>query len=208
MTEALRASVFVHFAVLAAFAVLAWVAGRQAPTPRLVKIALQEVPTVQNAPPAEPVVQVSAKPKPVPAAPVKPVFGVTNDTWVDDGAAVAVKTGNTLAKDIDREQSDGKDSLPIPAAEYLVTKMPRLRAEVRIPYPAEARAQNIEGAVVMNVLIDETGKVREAMLLEGPGHGLNEAALEAIYRFQFEPAEIDQKAVAVRIRYAYRFVLN
>lgn len=208
MTDALRASVVLHFALLAAFAALAWVAGKQMPAPRTVKISLQEAPTLPPQPPPEPVVQVSNRPKPVPANPVKPVFGLSKDTQVDDGSAVAVKSGNTLAKEIDREKSDNNEALPVPAAEFLVTKMPRLRAEVRIPYPPEARAQNIEGAVVMNVLIDETGKVREAVLIEGPGHGLNEAALEAIYRFQFEPAEIDKKPVAVRIRYAYRFVLN
>jgi periplasmic protein TonB len=103
---------------------------------------------------------------------------------------------------------EDEGSLPVPAEEFLVTQMPRLKHEVRLPYPPEAKAKNIQGLVVLNVLIDDQGKVRQAELVEGPGYGLNEAALKAIYSFEFSPAVIDKKPVAVRIRYAYRFVLN
>jgi protein TonB len=61
---------------------------------------------------------------------------------------------------------------------------------------------------VMDILVDGAGTVREAKLVNGPGAGLDEAALEAVKRFRFKPAEVDGKPVAVRIRYAYRFVLE
>lgn len=208
MTDALKTSLGIHLAGLVLFATLTLVVGHRPSLPRKFTISVQEVKTVESTPPAEPVVQVSNKPKSVTETKVKPVFGLSKNTATDEGAEVAIKAGNTLAKAVDQEKTDNTDALPVPAAEYLVTKMPRLKAEVRIAYPPEARSKNVEGAVVMNVLIDEQGRVREASLLEGPGHGLNEAALDAIHRFQFEPAEIDKKPVAVRIRYAYRFVLN
>ncbi|RYZ73549.1 MAG: energy transducer TonB, partial [Proteobacteria bacterium] len=53
-----------------------------------------------------------------------------------------------------------------------------------------------------------TGKVRQANLVSGPGYGMNEAALQAIGSFEFEPAQVGEQAVAVRIRYSYRFVLE
>lgn len=158
-------------------------------------------------------VDVRSQPKPIAPPTVMPrkVFGLqTKSLTSEDPGAVAVKVGNTLAVEVDRQQLRPEDdqALPIPAEEYLVTQMPRPLNEFRIPYPPEARAQNIEGVVVMDILVDEAGVVREATLLEGPGYGLNEAALEAIKRFKFSPALIDQKPVAVRMRYGYRFILN
>ena len=63
-------------------------------------------------------------------------------------------------------------------------------------------------AVIMNLLIDESGKVREVSLVEGPYAELNAAAITAARGFQFTPAMIQKKQVAVRIRYVYRFVLE
>ena len=142
----------------------------------------------------------------------KAVFGqsrkaITEEVQTD---AVQTKTGNTIAKEVDQKRlkETDPDSLPVPTEEYLVTQMPRLRNEVRIPYPPEAKKQGIEGPVVMDLLIDGSGKVREVKLIEGPGFGLNQAATQAIRKFEFRPAKVDNKPVAVRIRYIYRFVLE
>ena len=86
--------------------------------------------------------------------------------------------------------------------------MPKLKSEVRVPYPTEAKKKGIQGAVVMDLLIDQNGKVRQVNLIEGPGYGLNEAALDGMKNFLFEPAKIGNQNVAVRIRYSYRFVIE
>lgn len=142
----------------------------------------------------------------------KKIFGINKNTLTSnqDAHSVTIKSGNTLAKDIDQEHLNPEDavSLPIPTDEYLISKMPKIKNNIIIPYPSEARKNNIEGLVLLEILIDETGKVRDAKLVEGPGHGLNEAALEAIYRFEFSPALVDEKPVPVKIKYGYRFVLN
>jgi protein TonB len=136
------------------------------------------------------------------------VFGLSKNSL--DSSAITIKSGNTLAVAPDNKvmQPGDAQSLPIPSDEYLVTRMPEILTEVRIPYPQEAKVKAIEGAVVMDLLIDAEGNVRESRLLEGPGVGLNEAAMEAVKRFKFKPARIEQRAVAVRIRYVYRFVLE
>lgn len=115
-----------------------------------------------------------------------------------------------MAKEVDSKTlRPGEDeALPIPADEFLVTAMPELQSEIRIPYPPEAREKRIQGAVIMELLIDSQGVVREAKLVSGPGAGLNEAALNAVRSFKFKPARIQEQSVAVRIRYAYRFVLE
>lgn len=107
-----------------------------------------------------------------------------------------------------RSKRNPSNILPVAADELQVTEMPRLLSEVRIPYPAEARARGIEGTVKVDLLIDESGVVRDSKIIEGPGHGLNEAALRAIEKFRFAPALIEEKPVAVRVRYSYRFVLD
>jgi protein TonB len=119
-----------------------------------------------------------------------------------------VKQGNTLAKEQDQKQLEDDRTLPIPQADYLVSSMPVLMNEFRVPYPEEAKAQRKQGAVVMDLLIDEKGRVRKVSVLSGPGHGLNEAAEGAAYKLQFKPAEIEGKSVAVKIKYTYHFVLN
>jgi protein TonB len=79
--------------------------------------------------------------------------------------------------------------------------------EVRIPYPAQARQDGIEGTVTLMIVVDETGKVTRAKVVGGPGHGLNEAALSAIRRFRFKPAVREGKPVSVETRFAYTFEL-
>lgn len=100
------------------------------------------------------------------------------------------------------------EGMPTASAEFLVTEMPVLVSEVRIPFPAAARKRNAQGKVVMNLLIDDIGRVRRATLIEGPDGDLNDAALGAIRNFKFKPAKIRDRSVAVQIRYIYNFVME
>ena len=47
-----------------------------------------------------------------------------------------------------------------------------------------------------------------AKVVSGPGHGLNEAALDAILRARFKPATKGGKPVATDLTYGYTFALN
>lgn len=141
------------------------------------------------------------------------VFGQTKRALTapsTDKNAVQVKAGNTIAKEQDQTKlrDDDAQSLPVPTDEYLVSQMPELAGEVRVPYPPGARARRVQGAVILDILIDATGTVRDAKFVQGPDPELNDAALTAVKSFKFRPAQVQDKAVAVRIRYAYRFVLE
>ena len=60
-------------------------------------------------------------------------------------------------------------------------------------------------AVVLLITIDSDGKVSAAKVLSGPGYGMEEAALESIYRFKFKPAVKDGEPVATgRLRIKVR----
>ena len=139
------------------------------------------------------------------------VFGTTKKSLRSEKAsAIKTKTGNTIAKKVDQKKlkKGDEESLPIPEEDYMVTAMPRVLSEYRNPYPKEAKEKGIEGKVVLEILIDNEGKVRKASLINGPGFGLNEAALESIKKFKFAPAKIGDQAVAVVIRYGINFVLE
>ncbi len=89
-----------------------------------------------------------------------------------------------------------------------VDEMPVLLEEVLAPYPRAAREAGIAGKVVLLLTIDMSGAVVEARRISGPGHGLDEAAIEAVKRFRFSPARSKGNAVATTIRYAYSFSIQ
>ena len=88
------------------------------------------------------------------------------------------------------------------------TRHPELLEEVKVPYPLEARRAGIEGTVRLLLVIDGEGRVTEAVVLSGPGHGLNEAAHEALVQFKFKPAAQGGRVVPAPIVYNYTFKLD
>lgn len=124
--------------------------------------------------------------------------------------AVEVKAGNTLAKTPDAEKlrPEDADSLPIPTDEYLVSQMPVLLSDFRAPYPPDAKKKKIAGDIILELLVDSSGAVRDARVLKGIGFGLDEAALAAVKLAKFKPARVGEQSVAVKIRYTYRFSLE
>ena len=149
------------------------------------------------------------KETPAPAKPVERVFGVdTKSLRSDDADSLVLKEGNTIAKEVDQKKLTDLTPLPIPKPEFLVTQMPTLKSKPEIPYPPEARKKEIEGKVMLNILIDENGVVRKAEIIDGPGYGLNEIAQERIFQFVFQPAKIGEQNVPVQIRYAVTFQLR
>ena len=144
---------------------------------------------------------------------IKPrkVYGVSRKTIkTEDKSAPIVKAGNTIAKKVDKKvlRKSDEQSLPIPQEEYLVTTMPKIIEEFRVPYPETAKKENIEGKVILEILVDGKGNVRKATVLSGPSEDLKRAALEAIFKFKFRPARIGDQNVAVVIRYGINFVLE
>ena len=64
-------------------------------------------------------------------------------------------------------------------------------------YPREALIANAQAPVLLRLLIDETGRVRDAQVVRDPHHGLGEAAARsAIAHFRFSPARFHGQPVA------------
>lgn len=62
-------------------------------------------------------------------------------------------------------------------------------------YPETARELKIEGTVVLEVVFDSSGKLRVLRVVQGLGHGLDEAAVEAAEKTRFKPARREGRAV-------------
>jgi len=55
-------------------------------------------------------------------------------------------------------------------------------------YTEEARSKRIEGEVLLEVVLEATGKLRVLKIVRGLGHGLDDAAVHAAEQIRFKPA--------------------
>lgn len=62
--------------------------------------------------------------------------------------------------------------------------------------------------MLLRLSISEDGQLSKAEVIEDPGYGFAEAALEAVQKSSFIPARQNGKAVAVRAILPIRFILN
>ena len=80
---------------------------------------------------------------------------------------------------------------------------------IRPKYPEIAQEAGIEGTVVVQVFVDDKGRVKETVILKGiPNTGLDEAATEAIRSVRFRPAKQRERAVGVWISIPVNFRLK
>lgn len=85
---------------------------------------------------------------------------------------------------------------------------PELVSRREPDYSAEARAAGVQGTVLFDVVIDDTGKPTDIRLVSPRGYGLDERALEAISQWRFKPAKKDGKPVRVRAYIEVNFRLS
>jgi TonB family protein len=74
---------------------------------------------------------------------------------------------------------------------------PEIVRLVNAVYTDEARRYRISGVVVVEAIIDESGRVESTRVLRGLPFGLSEAAAEAVRASTFRPATMDGKPVKV-----------
>ena len=87
---------------------------------------------------------------------------------------------------------------------------PRLLRHVDPRYPPGAVTAGTAGDVVLKITVERDGTVSEAVVAQGVGHGLDEAAQSAALQLLFEPARTkpDGKAVRATILFRYAFTLQ
>ena len=88
------------------------------------------------------------------------------------------------------------------------TTAPVLTVKVDPVYPTDALAAGVEGAVVMQIYIDDKGAVQHVHVVSSPGFGLDAAALAAAQGFRFKPATSDGVPVASQVVFEQRFAVS
>ncbi len=96
-----------------------------------------------------------------------------------------------------------------PVALRSVAAPPELVRRIMPEYPARARARDVEGQVVLEVILDQTGRIEDAIRVVQSVPLLDEAAVAAVKQWRFRPAR-DRAGEPVRVlmEIPVRFVLR
>ena len=86
-------------------------------------------------------------------------------------------------------------------------KPPRKIKDVKPVYPASAFPMRAQGAVLIEAIIGPDGRVQEARVLHSV-RPLDEAALDAVRRWEYEPSLLNGVPVAVVITIVVNFALQ
>jgi protein TonB len=88
-----------------------------------------------------------------------------------------------------------------------------VQAPVKTHYPQPqyteiARKARLQGVVIVQAIIDKDGNVTNVKLLKGLGMGLDQAAIDAIKKWRFDPATLHGKPVSVYYNLTVNFRLQ
>jgi len=194
------------------------------PKPKKKKIIKKKKKYVKKKNPA-PVSHKRTPPKEKPPEEVKPVFGVTKKTVVAK-SAVAVRVGNTLMKEQEKEftapdkvkdyyagkkleerQIDKNVNIFSPVPVYELSSMPVVKNSVKPVYPEDLEEDEVEGEVVLVVSINKKGKVVKVKVKRSDHKLFTKAAIKAVRSYKFGPATKDGKPVGTTINMPIKFVL-
>jgi TonB family protein len=127
--------------------------------------------------------------------------------------ASSISFASTARADVGIAGGPGAAALPNsapvqPLNESQVTAKARLVSSSPAVYPAEARDAEVEGDVVVELVVDTAGHVVDARSVTQLGYGLEVAAKNAVRAYRFQPALKDRTPVAVRMRWTVEFRLR
>lgn len=85
---------------------------------------------------------------------------------------------------------------------------PQLLREVKPEYSDEARRRNVEGDVVLEIVVRSDGSVGDVKVTQGLGAGLDRRAVDAVRQWRFSPAKRFGTPVDVLVEVAVEFKLR
>jgi TonB family protein len=100
---------------------------------------------------------------------------------------------------------------PLPEGVYRVgsgVSPPRLTHRVDLDYSDEALKARLVGVVLLSVVVGTDGKARDLQVVRGLGLGLDEKAIKAVSKWQFEPGVKDGQPVNVVAQIETNFSLG
>lgn len=219
-------SVILHISVLGALVLVSLLAPELLPTPHGLALAWQQPKQVQlvdielepeprrSQQPSPALPAQSVIPPPTAFAPLLPPDGVMAETGREGTALAtidvpAAQTGLVPGTDIGHVEAI---SIPEPARREAV----RLHSGIAAPrkvfdtapvYPQIARTSHTQGVVILEATISESGEVISARVLRSVPL-LDQAALDAVRQWRFEPARLNGKAIPVVMTVTVNFRLD
>ncbi len=100
-----------------------------------------------------------------------------------------------------------EDELPKFGEYVYVEELPEAITQVRPEYPDIARQANVDGTVLVQVLVGKDGKVKDTKVVKSVPM-LDAAAVAAVKQWVFKPALSNNKPVAVWVAVPMKFTLN
>jgi protein TonB len=143
----------------------------------------------------------------------KPKVGRTAKEQVSGEMEPALEAGNDALSSSEPSLSSGltSGSEKQPAAPAAPVggevKSARIISSVPPAYPALARTQHVAGDVRIDALIDATGRVTTMKVVAGPTL-LQQAAMDALRQWKYQPATLDGKAVPMHLTVTIQFRLK
>ena len=102
-----------------------------------------------------------------------------------------------------------QSSAPSDGVQYVGGKVtpPRLIHKVEPEYSPLARADQVQGIVVLQIVVSQDGKATDIVVLSPLGYGLDENAVEAVSKWRFKPGMKEGKPVKVlaQVESTFRF---
>ncbi len=187
---------------------------------RLGDIELPPMPRAEARPPGRadassaPVVRTAS---PTVAAPLEPQTGIRPETDLDrafgargiGGGEPAIRSlgslGQSLGGPVALPEAPPRPAGPVRLHQGIAPPVP-----ISMPtpiYPAIARTARVDGIVILDVVIDETGRVTGAKVLRSIPL-LDKAAIDAITSWRYEPARLNGIPIAISMTVTVRFTLN
>jgi TonB family protein len=143
-----------------------------------------------------------APPKEPPTPPFEPRAPMMppDDGGPSDASAGAPSAGRVTRPDPPADWAPPANAVRVAGA----IKMPRILSKVQPEYPEQARIQGAAGVVVVEALINAKGQVAASRILRGIA-GLDQAALDAVRQWTYEPTSVGGKLVPVIVTLTINF---
>jgi protein TonB len=214
MTRALMAGMGVLVLGLVAFAVVNMINARQAENIPVVQMQISDLaappPLSEDTPPPQVAVApavappTAAVPVPVPDAEAPPEQTIMSQEEIA-AATPGISTEGSGDQIVVAPPSE--ESMPSFGDYVYVEELPEAVQRVAPVYPDLAREAGVDGTVLVQALVDKSGKVRDVKVQKSIPM-LDQAAIDAVKKWVFKPALSNNKPVAVWVAVPVKFSLN
>ena len=156
------------------------------------------------------------KPPPPPRPPVPvevPNDEILEDDDLDLDASLDIEEPLANLPPPPPPEEEEEEPEPEPEIFVVVEQMPELigglgEIQKKIKYPEIARKAGVEGRVIIQFIVDESGSVSEPAVVRGIGAGCDEEALRVVREAKFKPGKQRGKSVKVKMSLPITFKLK